>query len=219
MEIVPIEVISTLIDITLPAPLGFQQARLDDFAAKVCDSQKGLNLRPDQIRLRRWDDLFGYELVANFFGENGSLSRTPDHVKFSVRNARTLADWKVICDSIQRLHSILQLPATTQTQLWVQAHARFESEEARDRWLQQFATTPLLARAGTVGHVRIPEWDRDVRVLIEQSNAVPAAVFVEWSTQYANAQDWDSFLSTIPTMLENSVNHFELGLEPLRARL
>ncbi len=219
MEIVPIEVISVLIDIALPAPLGFQQARLDDFAAKVCDSTKGLNLRPDQIRLRRWDDLFGYELVANFFGENGSLNRTADHVKFSVRNARTSADWKVICDSIQRLYGILQLPATTLTQLWVQAHARFESVETRDRWLQQFATTPLLARSGAVGHVRIPEWERDIRVLIEQSNAVNAAVFVEWSTQYANVQEWESFLPTIPTMLENAVNHFELGLEPLRDRL
>lgn len=219
MEIVPIEVISVLIDIALPAPLGFQQARLDDFAAKVCDSTKGLNLRPDQIRLRRWDDLFGYELVANFFGENGSLNRTADRVKFSVRNARTSADWKVICDSIQRLYGILQLPATTLTQLWVQAHARFESVETRDRWLQQFATTPLLARSGAVGHVRIPEWERDIRVLIEQSNAVNAAVFVEWSTQYANVQEWESFLPTIPTMLENAVNHFELGLEPLRDRL
>ena len=56
-------------------------------------------------------------------------------------------------------------------------------------------------------------------MLIEQSNAVNGAVFVEWSTQYSNVQEWETFLPTIPPMLENAVNHFELGLEPLRDRL
>ena len=44
-------------------------------------------------------------------------------------------------------------------------------------------------------------------------------MFVNWDTQYTNGQDWETFLMSLPTMMENSVNLFDLGFEPLRERV
>jgi hypothetical protein len=86
--------------------------------------------------------------------------------------------------------------------------------------LNQFSHTALLAKAGALGYVRIFDWEKDIRVLIEPSNLVPDAVFIAWDTQYANEQsDWESFLSSLPSMMENSANLFELGFEPFRERV
>ena len=60
MEILPIELFGFAIDVPFPTPLGFQQAGLEDFGAKICDLAKGLGLRVDQVRLRRYDELYGY---------------------------------------------------------------------------------------------------------------------------------------------------------------
>ena len=96
MEIVPIENFGLAVELPLLKPLGFTQARLEEFSGKLCDPVDGLSLRPDQLRLRRTDELYNYELTAQFFGENGWLVRTADRVKFGIRNGRTVADWNVI---------------------------------------------------------------------------------------------------------------------------
>ena len=56
-------------------------------------------------------------------------------------------------------------------------------------------------------------------MLIEFSNAAPNSVFVAWDTQFANNQEWDSFLGTLPNVMENSANFFELGFEPFKERV
>ena len=98
MEVVPIDIFGVHVDVPFASPLGFKQADLEEFGAKVCEPAKGLGLRPDQIRLKKWDELYGYELSAQFFGENGSLSRTADRIKLGVRNARTAGDWTIETD-------------------------------------------------------------------------------------------------------------------------
>lgn len=73
MEIVPIDIFGVQIEVPFAAPQGFREADLEGFGASICDTVKGLSLRPDQIRLKKWDELYGYELSAQFFGENGTL--------------------------------------------------------------------------------------------------------------------------------------------------
>jgi hypothetical protein len=67
--------------------------------------------------------------------------------------------------------------------------------------------------------VRIFDWEKEIRVLIEPSNVVPDAVFCGWDTQFTNNQEWESFLGSLPTMMENSANLFELGFEPFREKV
>ena len=45
------------------------------------------------------------------------------------------------------------------------------------------------------------------------------SVFLTCDTQFVNAQDWETFLPTLPALMDNSANLFDLGFEPLRERV
>ncbi len=219
MEIVPIDIFGLHVDVPFLSPVGFSQARLEEFGASLCDPAKGLSLRVEQIRTKRWDELFGYELSANFFGENGTFSRTAERVKLGVRNARTAGDWNIMRDTLQRFYTLMDFPETTVTTLATHVHAKFPSQEERDAWLGRFSYSPLISRSAALGYVQIADWEKDIRVLIEASNVVPDGVFAMFDTQFVNEQDWESFLASLPTMMENAANLFDLGFEPLRERV
>jgi hypothetical protein len=220
MEIIPIEAFGIHVEIPFPIPQGLQAAKLDEFAGRICEPENGLSIRPDQVRLRKWDELFGYELIAQFFGDNGQLSRASDRVKLFVRNARTAGDWNIIHQTLTKFYNLLELDSKTVTTLSAHVHGKFPSTEERDAFLNQFSHNALLTKPAALGYVRIFDWEKDIRVLIEPSNVVPDAVFVAWDTQYLNNQDdWESFLGSLPTMMENAANLFELGFEPFRERV
>jgi hypothetical protein len=219
MEVVPIDIFGVQVDVAFAAPQGLQQAKLEEFGAQVCDPNTGLGLRPDQLRLKKWDELYGYELSAQFFGENGTLVRTAERVKLGIRNARTAGDWAIIQQTLQRFYTLLKLPPNTVTALSTHVHAKFPTLEERDAWLGHFSYSPLVGRPAALGYVQIADWEKEIRVLIENSNAVADSVFVMWDTQFTNGQDWETFLGSLPTMMENAVNIFDLGFEPLRERV
>jgi hypothetical protein len=207
------------VEVPFTPPLGFTSANLENFAAKMCDTQNGLSLRPDQIRLRKLDDLFDYELKATFFGDNGTLNRTADRVKLGVRNARTAGDWTIIHQTLTRFYTLMDFDKKSVSHLSAHAHAKFDTSEERDKWLEQFAQNSQIHKPAALGYVRIADWEKDIRVLIELSNAAPNCVFVAWDTQFTNNQEWDTFLSTMPNVMENSANFFELGFEPFKERV
>jgi hypothetical protein len=219
MEVVPIDIFGVQVDVPFPTPLGFKQAELEDFGAKICEPTKGLGLRPDQIRLKKWDELYGYELSAQFFGENGTLIRTADRIKLGVRNARTAGDWTIIQQTLLRFYNLMNFEPAGLTALSTHVHAKFPTLEERDAWLGHFSYSPLVGRPAALGYVNIADWEKEIRVLIENSNAVPDSAFIMWDTQFTNRQEWETFLSTLPTMMENAVNIFDLGFEPLRERV
>jgi hypothetical protein len=216
VEIVPIEIFGVGIEVPFLAPQALSQAKFEEFGAKVCDSVSGLGLRPEQLRLKKWDDLYGFELSAQFFGDNGTLAYTADRVKVGIRNARTAADWTVIHQTLLRFYKIMEFSPRTVTLLSAHVHAKFPSLEERDEYLATFAHNPLIARPAAMGYVRISDWEKDIRLLIEQSNVSPNSVFIGWDTQFPNAQDWDSFLGSLPVVMENSANLFEIGFEPFK---
>ena len=219
MEVVPIDLFGVHVDVPFPAPLGFSHADLEDFGAQICAPATGLGLRVEQLRVKRWDDLFGYELSAQFFGENGTLTRTAERIKLGIRNARTQGDWNIIQQTLTRFYAIMDFDPTTHTVLSAHAHAKFPTTEERDQWIAQFSHSPLIARAGALGYVQIMDWEKDIRVLIEQSNVVADGVFLAWDTQFTNDQDWESFLGSLTSMMDNAVNVFDLGFEPLREKV
>lgn len=219
MEVLPLDLFGIAVDVPFPAPLGFQAAKLEEFSAKLCDTVKGLSLRVDQIRLRKLDDLFDYELKAAFFGENGTLVRTADRVKIGVRNGRTAGDWTIIHQTLTRFYNLMNFDKKTLSTLSTHAHAKFDSTEERDKWLEQFSHNSLIQKPAALGYVRIQDWEKDIRVLIEISNAAPDSIFIAWDTQFTNNQEWDTFLGSLPSVMENSANFFELGFEPFKERV
>jgi hypothetical protein len=219
MEIIPIELYGVHVETPFPAPVGLAAARLETFGARLCDPQQGLGIRPDQLRLKKWDELFGYELTGNFFGENGQVTRTCDRAKLFVRNARTAPDWKLIVQTLTRFYDILDPQEGSVTNLSAHVHAKFPGTDEREQWLQQFSHNALITRPGVLGYVKLFDWEKEIRVLIEPSNVVPDAIFCAWDTSFPNSQDWEEFFGGLLAMMENAANHFELGFDPLRERV
>lgn len=219
MEVLPIDVFGVGVDVPYPAPLGFKSAQIEEFAMQICQPKTGLGLKPDHLRLRKFDELFDWELKAHFFGENGNFSRTSERAKISIRNARTAGDWNIIHQTLVRFYTLCDFDPESISVLSTHAHAQFPSPEEREDFLDLFAHGPGLLKAAALGYVEIADWEKEIRVLIEPSNVVPNGIFIAWDTQFPNEQDWDSFLSSLPTMMENAANLFELGFEPLREKV
>ena len=214
MEVVPIEIFGVSIDLPLPVPVSMREPALEEFVRDLCDPQKGVGLRPSQVQLLGRDLLYQYELNATFFEGNGSLVRTSERLRVAVRNARTWADWQLVHQTLCRVHALVRLDSKSVSSLSMQAQVRFPSLPERERYLRSFAGSRTVARPGALGHVRIPDWEYEVRVQIEDSNLIPAGVYVGADTQYRNEQDFESFTGSIPTMFAAAANAFGLGFQP-----
>jgi hypothetical protein len=216
MRQIPIDILSINLDIPFVPPRTKQAAKLDEFATWLCDGEHGLGLRHDQIRLRTWDDLFGYELVAQFFGENGLITRTGDRVKLAIRNARTAADWGIVRRVLVRFYTHMNFPPRSTTVFSANTHSRFASAEELDSYFRQFWQPHMSSRPALFSYVKIADWEADIRLLVEKSNALPDALFVAWDTQFNHEQDWESFIGSLPTVMENSAHLFDLAFSPLQ---
>jgi hypothetical protein len=61
------------LDIRFPKPRPFSKERLDRLLTRLIDSENGLALRNEQMRIRTTDVAFDYELKAFFLGVNAVL--------------------------------------------------------------------------------------------------------------------------------------------------
>lgn len=215
MREIPIEVLGVNLDIPFVPPRTLRQADLEEFAAWICDPENGLGLRPDQVRLKKWDELFGYELVAQFFGDNGLITRTPDRIKVGVRNARTSGDWELIRRLLVRFYNHMNFDPKSVTTVSAHVHSRLGSEEEVEAYFAEFPQNAEASRPALFSYVKIADWESHIRVLIEQSNAFPNALFIAWDTQFPNTQDWETFIGTLTTVMDNSAHVFGVTLAPL----
>ena len=215
MRLIPIDILGINLDIPLVPPRTKSGAELDAFALWLCHSDEGLGLRPDQVRLRKSDELFDYELAAQFFGDNGLITHTADRLKLMIRNARTSGDWEIVRRVLVRFYTRMAFPPESVTTFAANVHSRLSSSEEFDTYFQPFVQPEMSTRPALFSYVKIADWESEIRVLIEKSNAFPDALFVAWETKFTNEQDWESFIGSLPTMLENSAHLFDLAFTPM----
>ncbi|HVS52663.1 MAG TPA: hypothetical protein VHD62_09930 [Opitutaceae bacterium] len=212
MRLISLDLLTIILDIPLVPPQTKRTAGLDAFGAWLCEPENGLGMRPEQVRVKSSDDLFGWELTAQFFGENGLITRTPDRVKLSVKNVRTVGDWELVRRIIVRFYMHMNLPPYSLTTFSAHVHSRFPAADELESFFREFPQPAMASRPVLFTYVKIDDWEADIRLLIEKSNLLPDAIFVAWDTQFGNSQDWESFVGTLPTVMENSVHLFDLGL-------
>ena len=80
------------LEVRLRKPRSFSQQRLDALLLRLIDSENGLALRSDQIRLRQHDFAFDYEVRASLLAGNGLLIHDAEKFFLSVSGGRTDAD-------------------------------------------------------------------------------------------------------------------------------
>ena len=216
MDIVPIQIYGVSTDLPLPAPVSVRDPAIEAFVQSLCDPLTGIGLRPSQVQLINRDWLYQYELTASFFEGNGTLVRTAERLRFSVRNARNWADWQLVHQTMLRVHNLLALDPNSVSNLTMQAQLQFPSIAERERFLRSLApgrSTSIVRPCG-LGYLRIPDWEFEVRVQIENSNVVSNGGYMGVDTQYKNNQDWESFVGSMPTMFAAAANAYGIGFEP-----
>lgn len=194
-------------------PLEHEDTR--HFQEWLCDPE-GFRLRPDQVRLKAWDRLYGYEIMAQFFGENGFLVCSPDRVRVGVKNARTAADWEIIQGVFVRFLQ-QESPASGALRTFsASAHVRLDEPHTAETFLDRYAIVPEVERPAALSYVKIADWEKEIRIVIEPSNLIPNQLFLSWDSQFDGSQDWDTFVPSLLTVMENSARMFDLGIAPLR---
>jgi len=210
-----IELYSLQIETPLQRVRALDHEDLRRFADWLCDPD-GFRLRPDQVKLKAWDQLFGYEYVAQFFGENGFLVRTPDRVRVGVKNARTAADWEIIQGVFVRFLQQESPPDKAFRTFSASAHVKLDEPFTATEFLSRYAVVPGVERPAALSYVKIAEWEKEIRIVIEPSNLFPGQLFLTWDSQFASSQDWDTFVPSLMNVMENSARMFDLGMAPLK---
>lgn len=215
MRLVPLDLLGLNLEIPLVPPQTQRGADLENYAAWLCNAEAGLGLRPDQVRLKRWDDLYGYEMTAHLFGDNGLITRQPDRVRVMLRNARTSGDWELFRRVLVRFYGQMNFAPASKTAFTAHVHSRLPAADELDAFFQLFPQHPMASKPSLSTYAKIGDWEADIRIVIEKSNVLPDALFMLWETTFANSQDWESFFSALPAVLENSAHLFDLAFMPM----
>lgn len=205
-----IELYSLQIESPLPKVRTLNHAEVQGFSDWLCDAD-GFRLRPDQVKVKAWDALYGYEILAQFFGENGFLVRTPDRVRVGVKNARSAGDWEIIQQVFVRFLQRVEAAEGAPRLFSASAHVKLQEQEAAD-YLARFSVVPGVERPAALSYVKIPDWEKEIRIVIEPSNLIPGQLFISWDSQFTGSQDWDTFVPILMTVMENSAGIFDLEL-------
>jgi hypothetical protein len=173
-------------------PRPFSQQRLDHLLARLIDSDNGLALRSDQIRLRQTDLAFDYELKASLLGGNGAFIHDAEKFWLSVSGGRTGADTRTLADTAKRFLWSCEVSDKEVGSFNVNTHARADSKEKRDEFLQGFRMDDKIIGPGALGYVRVTEWPEEVRFSLEPSIGVSDSLFLAWNTQFRGGSGFRS---------------------------
>lgn len=203
-----------VLDVRAAKPRPFSQRSLEEILTRLVDTEQGLALKSEQVRLRQLDAGFEYEVKASLLNGNGVFIYDAEKSAVSISGGRTPADVKLLAEAAKRFLWTINVAAEDVGTLSVNTHARAESSDARTAFLRRFAEDDRIVAPGTLGYVRVEDWDTDVRFSVEQSIGVPDSLFVAWSTQFQGAQ-WIDTVDHLTGMLESVAAVFGIQFEPV----
>lgn len=170
--------------------LALLDSKLNEFTARLSDPETGFGVRPEQIRMRQNDILYGYELTATFYGGNAVVVRDAQQVRLTLTGGRTASDFELIANAVERFCTILEpQPPGMVCRLWANAHAAFATAEDAQKFFNRFLpndsethSAGIISRAGAVGFIQTPDRSEHVRLMIEPSILFQDAAFLSFNT-------------------------------------
>lgn len=202
------------VDLAYVKPKPLSKENLDSLLDRLTDTEFGLALRPEHIRLRQTDLAFDYELNAIFLGTNARVSCTAEKAFLSISGGRTRADAVLVAETAKRFLAAVVSSEEERGMFAVNVHAKAESASAKDEFLKQFRLSDLIVGPGAVGYVHVPEWPEDVRFAIEPSLGIPDSLFLSWNMTFRGIL-WFKRHEDITHVLEAVAAVYQLKFKPL----
>lgn len=198
IEIAPL-LFGVNVEVRFSKPRPFSKDKLDKLLSHLTDTDKGLGLRAEQIRMRSTDVGFDYELRALFLGANASLIYESAKAVLSIFGGRTNADAILVIETTQRFLKGIVSSDNEMGIFSVNANAKAESSGVRDEYLEKFRLASEIVGPGAVGYVRVPQWPEDIKFSIEPLLGVPDSFFLSWNIKFDPKSWLDDNASTIAT--------------------
>jgi hypothetical protein len=212
IELTP-DLFGITVDIRFSKARPFSKERLDRLLSRLTDSENGLALRPEQMRLRSTDLAFDYELKAFFLGANAVLVCDAEKFFLSVSGGRTQADANLLRETAKRFLWTSEISDQDSGLFGASTHARAESTEKRDEFLKTFRVNDQIVGPGALAYIRAPSWSEDIRFSVEPSLGIPEALFLAWNTRFRGVS-WPTSGETLTNILELPASVFGVRFKP-----
>jgi hypothetical protein len=204
------------IDIRFPKLRPFSKERLDRLLSRLIDSEHGLALRSEQLRVRTTNVAFDYELKAFFLGVNAVLAYDAEKFFLSVSGGRTQADANLLRETAKRFLWTGEISDHDSGIFGVSTHARAESIEKREEFLKRFRPSDEVTGPGALGYMRTPGWPEEIRFSLEPSLTLVDGLFLAWNTRF-NGVSWLSSLEELTNVLQSTASIFGVQFKPIGA--
>jgi hypothetical protein len=192
----------------------FSKERLDTLLNRLTDSDTGLALRLEQIRVRNTDLAFDYDLRAFFLGGNALLVYDAEKIFLSVSGGRSQADANLLRETAKRFLWVTEVSNEELGSFSVNTHARADSAEGREQFLDRFRLSKEVVGPGALGYVRVPNWPEEVRFSVEPSLGTKDSLFFAWNTPVRGAS-WLSSPEELTGVLESIASIFGVQFKPI----
>jgi hypothetical protein len=210
------DLFGTTLDIRFPALRPFSKDRLNRLLSRLVDSENGLALRSEQLRIRSTDVGFDYELKAFFLGVNAVLVYDAEKFFLSVSGGRTQADANLLRETAKRFLWSGEISDQDSGFLGVNMHARAESIAKREEFLKRFRPANEVIGPGALGYIRVPEWSEEIRFSLEPSLSFEDGLFLAWNTRF-HGVSWLSSLEKLTNVLQSSASIFGVQFRAIAA--
>ena len=170
--------------------LPLEEAGLDQIGKDALRRFGGYGLRPLGLFRREGDRLFDYETNFSLFNRNGIFRVSAENLTVTFDNAQSEQDVGIIRDCVAGIFECLSKRQISGHKLDTYVHAALVSEKDRDTFLEGLCeNSKRLPIQGYILYFPTDEHMPNSRLQVERSLAWPEALFLNWTAQYATAEE------------------------------
>ena len=179
MRLLRVQEFSLNTNVEYSRPVAFQEARLDDEAAKaLLESECAPYINPIEISLTKQNEFYGYTLSVPMFNGAASILINALGVTLAFRQGGTAANLALIIKLTLSALQAIKRQEFKHSSITFNAHAFFAVSSDFEEHMKRFvALGNNVVSGGNILEVDIPELDGKIRYATEKSLAYEHALF------------------------------------------
>ena len=202
------------LEIALAKTQSLSEAKIGLVAEIFLNDFRKYSLHPTEITLDEGDGLYDYALNVRLFKGNGEIKRTCDKLVVELRNATQRNDLEIMSHCLQVAVASVSGPPEDIATIQAHAHA-LESPLPSTPYLARFSDpTKSILSGGTIATLKVNDWAKPIRMMIEPSESREGGIFLSWTTRLHERLS-PSVAEKLVASLESAAGILDLTFEPL----